>query len=111
MSVTPVFFPREPRTSCALYGWLLLADDRLLPIFIGNLSAGGCMGEIDDSVRPSTAVGVSIPNAGVFPGKVRWARYGRVGISFRRRLPVHVFDELIEAAGRCAKRDMLLANP
>ena len=53
------------------------------------------MGEIEGTVRPGAAVGVSITNAGVFPGEVRWARFGRIGICFRRQLPGHVFDELI----------------
>ncbi len=51
---------------------------------VRNLSAGGLMAELPDSLAIGTPVEVEVRGIGWILGRIAWAAAGRVGIAFER---------------------------
>ena len=76
--------------------WLLLPNDRVIPVTIMNISEDGFMARAETSLEPGLMVGVVIPGYGIVPATLRWGEAGEIGGRFRtplnfeklKRLPV-----------------------
>jgi hypothetical protein len=78
------YAPRSPRRGCNLPASLVLADDRIVPVTIENLSANGFMAKCDGELQASTWLGVELPGCGIVRARVRWNEDGELGCQFRR---------------------------
>lgn len=78
--------PRGPRSAVNLETCAVLADDRLVPITIRNLSRDGFMGQTDAELDPDTWLGITLPGCGIVRARVRWNEDGELGCQFRRAL-------------------------
>src|SRR5688572_14109508 len=77
------FSPRGPRSAVNIDTYLVLSDDRLVPITIRNLSPKGFMGETEAVLPPDTWIGVELPGRGILRARVRWTEAGELGCKFR----------------------------
>jgi hypothetical protein len=53
---------------------------------VRNLSAGGLMAELPESLAIGTPVEVEVRGIGWVPGRIAWAAAGRVGVAFERAI-------------------------
>ena len=79
---TPRFPPREPRQLVRLKAYMLLPDDREVPIVITNLSHCGFMARALVTPEEGTRLGVSLPGTGILRAQVRWVDNNRFGALF-----------------------------
>lgn len=78
----------------------LIDEDRIVPVRIRNLSAGGLMAELSGPLPLGSAVEVDVRGIGWIPGRVAWAAAGRIGIAF---------DRLIDPLA--ARKPVVVAKP
>jgi hypothetical protein len=85
------YAPRGPRIGVNLRTSFVLADDRVVPVTIENLSANGFMAKCRRVLPENSWLGVELPGCGVVRARVRWTEGREVGCQFRRPIPLDNF--------------------
>ena len=94
------YAPRGPRIGVNLRTSFVLADDRVVPVTIENLSANGFMAKCRRPLPDNAWLGVELPGCGIVRAKVRWSDGREVGCQFRRPIPLEEFGLApVEAQG------------
>lgn len=92
----PRFLPRSPRYAVEIGACLMLADDRVIPVTIRNLSPHGFMARCPVELARQTWLGVELPGYGIARARVRWSEDGEIGCQFRR--PIAAAERLSDGA-------------
>jgi len=67
---------------------IVLANDRVVPVTIENLSANGFMAKCAATLVENTWVGVEVPGCGIVRARVRWNEEGELGCQFRKPIDI-----------------------
>ena len=86
------YAPRGPRMAVDLGTSLVLADDRVIPVTIHNLSATGFMAKCGRSLPANTWLGVELPGFGIVRARVRWNEEGEIGCQLRKAIELDKFS-------------------
>ena len=86
------YTPRGPRMAVALGTSFVLADDRVVPVVIENLSANGFMAKSHGELTENSWLGVELPGCGIVRARVRWTDDGEVGCQFRKPIELDKFS-------------------
>lgn len=86
------YAPRGPRMAVDLGTSLVLADDRVVPVTIHNLSANGFMAKCGRKLPENTWLGVELPGCGIVRARVRWNDDGEIGCQLRKAIDLDQFS-------------------
>lgn len=71
-----------PRDRVLLVAEFQVGDERLGPVRVRNISAGGLMAEHAEPLARGTPVAVEVNGLGWISGRIAWSAEGRVGVGF-----------------------------
>jgi hypothetical protein len=86
------YAPRGPRIAVDLGTSLVLADDRVVPVTIHNLSSNGFMAKCRGKVPENAWLGVELPGCGILRARVRWIEDGEIGCQLRKAIDLDQFS-------------------
>jgi PilZ domain-containing protein len=82
MRTMPGWVPRDERDEVSLSGSVRLADGRVIPVSVIDLSRAGCRILSEETLAIGSRVTLNVAPAEGIEGKVRWALQGAAGLRF-----------------------------
>ena len=90
----PRYEPRPPRMVAKVPASMLCQDGNELPVWLSNISEGGCAVEVPAGHRlqPGEWAGIELPGYAIIRCQVRWQDEDVLGLRFERAIPLDWVD-------------------